>query len=427
MNINELVEKINIGELDETLKKFYGDSKDKIEKQRKRYLNAIKSFRDLYPSREEVSIFSAPGRTEVCGNHTDHQHGCVLAAAVNLDAIAIVAFHEDGIIRLQSAGYEQDHIELDDLKVHQDEKGRTASLIRGTVAQFEELGVHVGGFDAYVTSDVLSGSGLSSSAAFEVLIGTIIDEHYNNGKAGSVKIAKMGQFTENKYFGKESGLMDQMVASVGGFVYIDFEDTTDPIIKKHECDFSKGNLRLFITDTKGSHADLTDDYVSVPSEMKFVAAQFGKQVLREVPEEEFYKKLPQLRSVCTDRAILRAVHYYKDNKRVAMEVEALDNNDFDTFLNLVRRSGRSSAELLQNLYSTKKPSEQGIPLALMLSERILGKKGAYRVHGGGFAGTIQAFVPDELAKEYEEAMISLFGEGCCYNLNIRPVGGVQII
>lgn len=426
MNSLELLTEIESGRANDRFALLYGNREGVIKKQKDRYVNAIKSFEDLYPGHNEISIFSAPGRTEICGNHTDHQQGCVLAAAVNLDAIAVVAFHNENVIRLQSVGYEQVLIELDNLDIHPEEEGTTKSLIRGMVAKYNDMGVKVGGFNAFVSSDVLSGSGLSSSAAFEVLIGNIIDRHYNGGQVGAVEIAKMGQFAENKYFGKESGLMDQMVSSVGGFVFIDFKDTMNPVIEKHECDFEEGELRLIITDTKGSHADLTDDYVSVPSEMKLVAAQFGKKVLREVDEEKFYESLGKLRSTCTDRAILRAAHFYGDNNRVAKEVEALDAKDFTRFLQLVRESGKSSAQLLQNLYSTKKTGEQGIPLALMVGERILGEKGACRVHGGGFAGTMQAFVPNDLVESYKKAMASLFGEGCCYVLNIRSIGGCQV-
>ncbi|MCM1181163.1 MAG: galactokinase [Clostridium sp.] len=427
MNSKELIAKINSGILNKEFMCLYGTDEDVIKKQKDRYIHAINSFEELYPGGEDVSIFSAPGRTEVCGNHTDHQHGCVLAAAVNLDAIAVVSFHDEKVIRLESVGYAQEYIELDNLNIHPGEEGTTKALIRGMVAQFKDMGIEVGGFNAFVTSDVLSGSGLSSSAAFEVLIGNIIDRHYNDGKAGSVKIAKIGQFAENKYFGKESGLMDQMVSSVGGFVFIDFKDTINPIIEKHECDFAEHGLKLIITDTRGSHADLTDDYVSIPSEMKLVAEQFGKKVLREVEEEKFYESLEQLRATCTDRAILRSAHYYGDNRRVSQAVEALEREDFAVFLQLVRESGRSSAQLLQNTYSTKKPAEQGIPLALMVSERILGNRGACRVHGGGFAGTMQAFVPIDLVGQYKAAMYSLFGEGCCYVLDIRAIGGYQVI
>ena len=424
MKKNELLNGLNDRAYDNVLEKLYG--RDAVENQRERYMQAVSEFEKLYPGREEISIFSAPGRTEVCGNHTDHQHGCVLAAAVNLDAIAVVAFHEDALIRLHSIGYPEQYIELRDLNIREEEKGTTAALIRGMTAQFANKGIAIGGFDAFVTSEVLGGSGLSSSAAFEVLIGTILDCHYNNGKAGHVEIAKMGQYTENQYFGKQSGLMDQMVSSVGGFVFIDFGNITDPVIEKHTCDFSAEGLNLFITDTKGSHADLTDDYSSIPAEMKLVAAQFGKSYLRDVPEEEFLQQIPMLRSSCTDRAILRASHYYADNKRVFEEVAALDQKDLSRFLSLVTESGNSSAKWLQNLYSTRKPLEQGITLGLMVSERILGKKGACRVHGGGFAGTIQAFVPDDLAMEYQNAMDQLFGEHSCYKLKIREIGGTQV-
>ena len=427
MNCKELTEVIRLGRLDDALATLYGSSGETIMKQKERYIQAVRSFETLYPGSGDISIFSAPGRTEICGNHTDHQHGCVLAAAVDLDAIAIVSCHDEHVIRLQSAGYGQEYIELEHLHIHPEEKGTSAALVRGMVSEFHDMGVEVGGFNAFITSDVLSGSGLSSSAAFEVLIGNIIDRHYNSGNAGAVKIAKMGQSAENKYFGKESGLMDQMVSSVGGFVFIDFKDTVSPVIRKHDCDFDEGGLKLVITDTKGSHADLTDDYVSIPSEMKLVAAQFGKTVLREVEEEQFYQSLAHLRTVCPDRAILRAAHFFGDNARVQKEAEALDKKDFPAFLRLVRESGRSSAELLQNLYSTKKSAEQGIPLALMASRRLLGDHGAFRVHGGGFAGTIQAFVPLGQIDEYKKTMESLFGEGCCYILNIRPEGGYRIL
>ena len=426
MNNLELLDEIKSGRADDKFALLYGNQEEIINKQKSRYVHAIKKFEELFPGYNEISIFSAPGRTEICGNHTDHQQGCVLAAAINLDAIAVVAFHNENVIRLQSVGYDQILMDLDNLDVNSEEKGTTLSLIRGMVAQFNDRGIKVGGFNAFITSDVLSGSGLSSSAAFEVLIGNIIDRHYNDARAGAVEIAKMGQFAENKYFGKESGLMDQMVSSVGGFVFIDFKNTENPVIEKHECDFQNGGLQLIITDTKGSHAELTDDYVSIPTEMKSVAAQFGKKVLREVDEEQFYKSLGRLRSACTDRAILRAAHYYGDNKRVGKEVEALETGDYAGFLQLVRESGKSSAQLLQNLYSTKRVNEQGIPLALMVGEKILGQKGACRVHGGGFAGTMQAFVPDELVDSYKQAMVSLFGEGCCHVLKIRLTGGCQV-
>ncbi|MBR6792702.1 MAG: galactokinase [Ruminococcus sp.] len=426
MKPKEFIEKIQAGELDEQLKKLYGNSIEALARQRARYIEATEEFAKLFPQHEEIHIYSAPGRTEVGGNHTDHQHGCVFAGAVNLDVIAVVAFHNEGVIRLKSAGYPQDNVELSDLSVHSDETGKSASIIRGIASKFTEMGVEIGGFDAYTTSDVLSGSGLSSSASFEVLVGTIIDKHYNAGKAGAVEIAKIGQYAENVYFGKGSGLMDQMVSSVGDFVFIDFEDTADPVIKAHSFDFEKAGYKLCITDTKGSHSDLTDDYVSVPTEMKSVAKQFGKEYLRAVDEKEFYEKLPQLRENCTDRALMRASHFFSENKRAMYEAQALEKGDINEFLALVNRSGDSSANLLQNLYSCKNPQQQAIPLAIMLSKRVLAESGAVRVHGGGFAGTIQAFVPVEKAEEYSTAMNSLFGEGSCHILRIRPVGGIEI-
>ena len=300
-------------------------------------------------------------------------------------------------------------------------------MIRGIVSKFQEMGVTTGGFDAYTTSNVLGGSGLSSSAAFEVLIGTIIDQHDNEGKAGAVEIAKIGQYAENRYFGKKSGLMDQMVSSVGSFVFIDFEDTDHPKIEKLSCQFEDAGYVLCITDTKGSHADLTDDYVSIPAEMNLVAAQFGKNHLREVSEQDFLAALPTLRTSCSDRAIIRAAHFYGDNRRASEEAAALSENDFTRFLELVKESGDSSAKWLQNLYSCRKPSEQGITLGLWMSEQILGGKGASRVHGGGFAGTIQAFVPKEMEEPYCAKMDALFGSGSCQKLRIRTVGGVQVI
>lgn len=427
MKILEFIEKVKSGECDSQLRLLYGNSAEAINIQRKRYASAAEEFMKYFPEREDICVYSAPGRTEVGGNHTDHQHGCVLAAAVNLDIIAIVAFHEDGVIRLKSAGYPQDNVDLSDLSIQSSEKGKSASLIRGIAAKFKDSGIETGGFDAYTTSDVLSGSGLSSSAAFEVLVGTIIDQHYNGGRAGAVEIAKIGQYAENAYFGKASGLMDQMVSSVGGFVFIDFKDTANPVIESRSFDFSEAGYCLCITDTKGSHSDLTEDYVSVPSEMRHVAECMGKSVLREADEAEFYNLIPELRKNCSDREILRAAHFFSENKRASLEADAIAEGNTERFFKLVNESGDSSATLLQNLYSVKKPTNQEIPIAIMLSKRILGGRGAVRVHGGGFAGTIQAFVPTELADEYVSEMNRIFGSGSCYILSVRKNGGTAII
>ncbi|HBE14878.1 MAG TPA: galactokinase [Ruminococcaceae bacterium] len=427
MKAKELINQLNNSGLKEELSVLYGADSSVLYTQRHRYIKAIERFTEIFPEREGVHLFSAPGRSEIGGNHTDHQRGCALGAAVNLDVVAVVAFHDEGVIRLYSEGYGMTEIDLSDLDIHENEKGKSIGIVRGIAARFAQMGVKIGGFDAYSVSDVLSGSGLSSSAAFETLIGTIIDVQYNDGKAGEIEIAKIGQYAENVYFGKGSGLLDQMVCSVGGFVFLDFRNAEQPVVEKHSFDFAKAGYNLCITDTKGSHSDLTDDYVAVPSEMKQVAAQFGKEVLREVDEKEFFQAIPALRGKCSDRAILRAMHFFGENNRAIAEADALDRGDLERFFTLYHQSADSSANLLQNLYATKKPLEQGIPLAIAVSKSVLGNDASVRVHGGGFAGTIQAFVPLDQTEVYREKMDALFGAGSCYVLRIRPVGGVKIV
>ncbi|MBQ3418331.1 MAG: galactokinase [Ruminococcus sp.] len=426
MKPREMIEKINNRDYYEAFKLLYGADEKVLFSQRQRYIDAIEKFAAVFPDREDIRLFSAPGRSEIGGNHTDHQHGCALAAAVNLDVIAVVAFHDEGVIRFQSEGYPLCEVNLSDLGVHKEEYGASQALIRGIAARFSGMGAQIGGFDAYSVSDVLSGSGLSSSAAFETLIGSIIDIAYNDCKAGEVEIAKIGQYAENVYFGKGSGLLDQTVCSVGGFVYLDFNDPGNPLVEKHHFDFDRAGYSLCITDTKGSHSDLTDDYVAVPSEMKSVAAYFGKTVLREVDKEAFYEAIPKLKGICSDRAILRAMHFFAENERAKREADALDRWDLDAFFKEFRASAESSAFLLQNLFAAKKPLEQGITLGIAVSKSVLGENAAVRVHGGGFAGTIQAFVPHGKTQMYQEKMDALFGEGSCYILRIRPVGGVEI-
>lgn len=425
MNVNEFIGSLSGGLSDGRLRELYGGAENEILRQKARYISAVESFSRMYPEHAEIRVFSAPGRSEVGGNHTDHQHGCVIAAAVNLDVIAIAAPNDDNIIRIKSEGYPADEISLDELEPVESEQGTSAALIRGIAAGFKEKGAELGGFDAYTTSDVLSGSGLSSSAAFEVLIGTMLDEMFFDGRAGAVEIAKIGQYAENVYFGKASGLMDQMVSSVGGFVFIDFGDPEEPVIESVRFDFDSAGYSLCITDTKGSHADLTPDYSAVPAEMKHVARLLGAEVLRDADETEFFARLAELRESCTDREILRAAHFFAENARAADEANALRIGDTEGFFALVRESGESSAELLQNLYSPSKPENQGIPLALMLSKRFLSGGGAARVHGGGFAGTVQAFVPKYLADDYARQMDSVFGEGSCRILTVRAVGGTE--
>ena len=425
MKPNELIAKIENGELDKNFKKIYV-SDSAVEEQKPRYIRTIKEFINLFGDDRDVFVLSAPGRTEVCGNHTDHNNGKVLAASINLDAIAIAAKRDDMKINEKSEGHGLNEVDISTLSPDEAEYGRSSSMIKGVAAGLKEKGYEIGGFDACTTSDVMGGSGLSSSAAFEVLIATVINHLYNDGKIDAVTVAKAAQFSENVYFGKQSGLMDQMVSSVGGFVWIDFANTEKPVIQKHTFDFAQAGYCLCITDTKGSHADLTPDYVAVPTEMKQVAAYFGKSVLREISAEQFRKAIPRLRKTCSDRAILRAAHFFAESERATAEAKALEDGDLSAFFALVRESGTSSAELLQNLFSCQKPTEQAIPLGIWYSKQFLGEKGAVRVHGGGFAGTIQAFVPVEEAEAYCQCMNQLFGKGSCHKLSVRPLGGVRV-
>lgn len=426
MTVYELVSAITSGGLDEEFRRIYGNSEMELLRQRARYLNAAEHFSKLYPEREEIHVYSAPGRTEVGGNHTDHQHGRVLAAAVDLDAIAIVSFHDEGVVRLKSEGHKADVIALDDLSPKAEERGHGGSIIRGVLSKFVENSVEIGGFDAYTTSDVMSGSGLSSSAAFEVLLGTIVDKYYNDGRAGAVEIAKFGQYAENEYFGKASGLMDQTVSAVGGFVGIDFKNPDSPEIKPIDFDFSCSGYSLCIVDTKGSHSDLSDDYSLIPADMRACAECLGAEVLGDAGEEAFYEKLPEIREKCGDRALLRGAHFFAETERARLEGEALERGDTSEFFRLVNESGDSSAFLLQNLYSPKRAEARELMVGILAAKRYLRGSGAVRVHGGGFAGTIQAFVPAYAAKGFAEELDRIFGEGSCRVLGIRPVGGVEI-
>lgn len=405
---------------------IYGDDKSAIEHQQNRYIKAIEEFKEHYPNREEIKIYSASGRTEIGGNHTDHQRGRVLAGAVNLDTVAIVSFHNEGVARVISEGYAPAEISLDDLEPNKADDG-TQAIVRGIVSKFNENGVKVEGFDMYSISDVICGGGISSSAAFEILVGTVINNYYNQGKSTPFELAQIGWFAENKFFGKKCGLLDQSVSSFGGLVTIDFADSQNPYIEKIDYDFEKVGYALCITDTKSSHQNLTDDYDAIHDEMKQVAAHFGKDVLSEVDDAEFYANIADIRKECSDRAVLRAMHFLNETNRAKEEAEALKRNDINEFLRLVNESGDSSGSLLQNLYSTKSPTEQSIPLAIALSKAVLKGEGAVRVHGGGFAGTIQAFVPLSKVKDYKEQMESVFGQNSCYQIKIRPVGGIEVL
>ena len=395
--------------------------------QENRYKNAVGKFKEFFNGKEPSSIFSAPGRTEVGGNHTDHQHGEVLAASINKDAIAVTALREDNTVNIFAEGFGNTVIGIDDLSLREDEKGTTPALIRGVLAGLKKAGYTLGGFDAYITSDVLIGAGLSSSAAFETLIGTIVSGMFNNMSIDPVEIAKTGQYAENVYFGKPCGLMDQMACSVGNLVHIDFADPERPVVDKVGFDFSGTGYVLCITDTKGSHADLTDEYAAVPLEMKKIAELLGHDVLRPVSFEDIMDNISMLRDKAGDRAVLRAIHFVNETRRAGDEAKALKDNDLEGFLELVKQSGDSSFKYLQNVYTNKDVTTQNVSIALSVSDTVLGPDEASRVHGGGFAGTIQAFVKKENASRYQEYMDRIFGKGSCEILAIRKYGGIRVI
>ncbi len=424
-NLTQIKEDLKNGRYDDRLTDVY-EGREQLTYQRERYLAALTRFEELY-GEQEIEIYSAPGRSEVGGNHTDHQHCQVLAAGLNIDVIAIVTKTDDGIIKIVSDHRDIDPVDVNDLSLNEERKGSSLSLVLGVSAKLKEDGYRVGGFKAFMTSDVLPGSGLSSSAAFEVVIGTILSGLYNDMKISPVYIAQASQYAENVYFGKPCGLMDQMASSVGSLVNIDFKDPKDPVIRKVDVDFKTFNHSLCIVDTKGDHTNLTPDYASIPEELKKICAHFGKEYLREIPEEQFYRELPALRKEAGDRSVLRAIHVYEDHKRVSMQVAALEEGRFEDFKKLIIASGRSSFQYLQNVYSNSEVRNQGLSVALALSEKILSDKGAWRVHGGGFAGTIQAFVPDEMVESYRAEMDRVFGEGACYVLKVRKYGGMQVL
>lgn len=425
MHTEPLIEKLQSGEMDRTLLDIYVDE-SKVEYQRERYIKTIRKFEKYYGC-GEVAIFSAPGRSEIGGNHTDHQHGEVLAASVNLDTLGVVRATGDNTIRVISDDGQEIVISLEDVSVKLKEKGTTTALIKGVVEGFAENGYQVGGFCAYITSDVLIGAGLSSSAAFETLIGTVLSGLYNDMKVSPVEIAMIGQFAENVYFGKPCGLMDQMACSVGNLVYIDFKDPANPKVEKVAADMDAFGYSLCFTDTKGSHADLTDEYAAVPEEMKRVAQYFGKDVLRGITVKEVLGEIHALRKSLGDRCVLRALHFITENERVQKEVDALKKGNIKQFLVLVKASGDSSYKYLQNVYSGKDLKNQNVSVALMISEMLLEDAGVSRVHGGGFAGTIQAFVKKEYVPEYKRGMDAVFGDGACSDLRIRKYGGIKVI
>ncbi len=432
MKITDIRNAIQNGAYDKAFAALYGADFDK-KAVYERYTKAVESFKELYEDKissdADICLFSVPGRSEIIGNHTDHNHGRVVAAGISLDIIAVAAKTDAHEIRIKSEGFDEDICDTKNVEtVVEEQKYKACAIIRGMCDGFERSGYKTGGYFAYTTSNVLKGSGLSSSAAFEVMVGNILNHFYNDGKVDAVEIAKIAQYSENVHFGKPCGLMDQTACAVGSFVAIDFENPKAPIVEKLGFDLSSHGYSLCIVNTGGNHADLNDDYASVPAEMKAVAKYFGKEVLRDVDKSEIIANIPVLREAVGDRAIMRALHYCNENARVAKVTEALRNDDLFGFLHGIKESGLSSSTMLQNTYTVKNVSEQGISLALAVAGQVLDSKPgtAYRVHGGGFAGTIQNFIPNEYLEEFTKVMKSVFGEDSVYVLKVRPYGAVSL-
>ena len=421
MNIEAI--KKRLAEID--FKSLYCDGNS--EKYIKRFAGLLDGFYDTFGKDDNIRLFSAPGRTEIGGNHTDHQHGAVLAGSLNLDVIAAVRLNGTDKVVIKSEGFPQDTVSLDDLEPNEAEYGQASGLIRGVLACFAKKGYKLCGFDAYTTSNVLKGSGMSSSAAFEILVAAILNGLFADNEVSFSDMAKFGQYAENVYFGKPCGLLDQMACASGGIVSIDFADKENPLIERLNFDFSKTGYALCIIDTGADHANLTDEYAAITVEMRAVADYFGEKFLNDVPEEKFYAELKNVRAaVGNDRAIIRAMHYFDETKRAKNEAAAIKKGDFDEFLRLVNESGRSSYMYLQNVYAAKEPKNQAVSLALALCDKLLSGKGAFRVHGGGFAGTIQAFVPQDMLDSFKSGIESVFGDGMCHLLSIRSDGGIEI-
>lgn len=407
------------GKMDEELKRLYNET----EMNKQRYIEVLEGFEEYFGSTDrEIMLCSAPGRTEIGGNHTDHQHGRCLAGSVNLDIIAAVALNGTDVVRVKSQGYGEDAVDIKDLGIHKEEVNKSASLIRGVLSKFSEKGCELKGLDVYTVSNVLKGSGLSSSAAYEVLIASFVNHLFNQGKADPVEIAQISQYAESVYFGKPCGLLDQTASAAGNMVEMDFNDPKKPQIAGVDFDFSKSGHALCIIDTGADHADLTDEYAAIPVELKKISNYFGKDVLRDVPKEDVMANIPELRRIAGDRGVLRAVHFYNDDARVPMQVEALKKGDFDSFLSLVKESGRSSWMYLQNVIPAGYKEHQDVALSLMLCDNFLQGRGAYRIHGGGFAGTIQAFVPFDILDSFKSGIESILGKDSCHVLSIRPAG-----
>ena len=430
MNAKTLKENILSGALDMRLAKLYGSDETVLAAQRARYAALIDEFASRYGEERDIALFSVPGRSELSGNHTDHNHGCVIAGSVDLDIIAVAAKNEDNVIRIKSEGFPEAVVDIDTFNTPSESRfGKSDALIAGVADGFRSRSLSVGGYDACTTSSVLKGSGLSSSAAFENMVGLVLSHFYNSGSVDFVTLAQISQYSENKFFGKPCGLMDQVACAAGGIVSIDFADTTAPVVEKVDFDLTEAGYCLCIVNTGGNHADLTPDYAAVPAEMKAVAAELGASVLRETNRDAVIKAIPALREKVGDRAILRALHFFAENDRVAEQKSALKSGDIEKYFSGVLASGKSSFCYLQNVYTTANVAEQGISLALNLCESYLSKLDeptAWRVHGGGFAGTVQAYVPISAAEGFVELLESVFGKGSCYLLHIRLSGAVRV-
>ncbi len=423
MNITEIKQKIaNID-----FKNLYCCKDGEEAQYIKRFEGVLDGFYKTFGKDDNIRLFSAPGRTEIGGNHTDHQHGAILAGSLNLDVIAAVRLNGTNEVCIKSEGFPKDLVNLDDLEPNKSEYGQARALIRGVLACFKKKGYKLCGFDAYTTSNVLKGSGMSSSAAFEILTASIINGLFANNEVGYADMAKFGQYAENVYFGKPCGLLDQMAVAAGGIISVDFADNENPVIKKLDFDFSKTGYALCIIDTGADHANLTDEYAAITTEMKAISKCFGKDFLNDVSKDEFYRELEHIRKkVKNDRAIMRAMHYFNETERAKKEALALENGDFNEFLRLVNESGRSSYMYLQNVYASFDTKNQAVSLALALCDELLSGKGAFRVHGGGFAGTVQAFVPCDMLDSFKSGIENVFGKDKCHILSIRNVGGVEI-
>ena len=425
MNILELKSKLNKNEFKCNLEKLYGFDEYILNYQSARYNTLLEEYSKVFDKNDDVYLFSAPGRTEICGNHTDHQHGAVIAAAVNLDMIACCSLNSSSKVRIYSHGFGFDEIDISDLNINPTEINTSKSLVRGIAYKITSMGYKLSGFNAYIMSDVLTGSGLSSSAAFEVLIGIIFNNIFCDGKISDIEIAKIGQFAENEYFKKPCGLMDQMASSVGGMVFIDFKIPESPYVEKIKFNFSNENHALCIIDTGADHADLTDEYASIPREMALIANFFDKKVLRDVDENQLYLNINNLKNNFGDRALLRSIHFFEENDRVFNLKQMLIKNDFTNSLNIIKDSGHSSFEYLQNVYVSSDYKNQSVALSLAICQKFLNQNGAFRVHGGGFAGTIQAFVPLNILPSFKEHIEASLGKNCCHILSIRDYGGVS--